>query len=72
LTFSRTQEPAIDSRILVIARRHQPVFNRTTFELLFGVALPHANTKLKLLSCYLTPNSPLQIRRWATVPAKDD
>jgi hypothetical protein len=24
----------------------------------FGLALPHANAKLKLLSCYLTPSLP--------------
>ena len=28
----------------------------------FGLALPHANTKLKLLSCYLTLFSPIRLR----------
>src|SRR5437667_2601794 len=46
LTFSRTQEPAINSRILVIARRHQPIFNRTALELL---ELPSENVPVKRL-----------------------
>jgi microcystin degradation protein MlrC len=46
LAFAWAQKPAINSRILVVTRRDQPVFNRPTLEL---VELPAEYIRVKRL-----------------------